>query len=138
MPANVARVYLSLHREEGSKLIRSYGLAIIYDGEYYAIASVYLDDPLKKSDAIRIAIGHAVNLKREGTEIVVVYSRETEFKYVKNQYRFAQGIITTKVSLQYLPPNAGTRGAWELSQDAYRRKSTIEEILGGMENERYS
>lgn len=129
MPANVARVYLSLHREEGSKAIRSYGLVVRYDGEVYAIASVYLEETLSKSDALRKAIGHAVNMKREGTEIVIVYSREMEFKFKKSLYRLTQGIITAKVSLQYLPTNAGTRGAWELAQDAYRRKTTIEEIL---------
>ncbi len=127
--ASIARVYLSLHREEGSKAIRSYGLVVRYDGEFYAIASVYLDELLSKADALRKAIAHAVNLKREGTEIVIVHSREIEFKYKKSLYRLTQGIITTKVSLQYLLPNAGTRGAWELSQDAYRRKSTIEEKL---------
>ncbi|MGG0794373.1 hypothetical protein ABE137_10260 [Brevibacillus laterosporus] len=118
--SNVLRAYLALKREDFGK-VRSYGVTMRNQGRDYGIISAYLPEPLGVNQAIGVASESIKKCAHPDHSYIIVKSYERALQRKKSPM--------PDVAYSQMNPRDKAFGACALAADAYRRKTTIEEVF---------
>ncbi|RED57175.1 hypothetical protein [Cohnella lupini] len=116
---------VTFHRNS-DRHIDAYGISLHRDmRKTYAIASVFLDEPLGVNDAVRDAMATAAIISRDNTCDVLVIGSEKPFKHPASRARFEKSVVSVRARMQfsYNPPRK--KDSQRYARDAAIRKTTI-------------
>jgi hypothetical protein len=123
------RAVVALHSNK-DRLIDAYGIAFRDEAnEPYAIASVYLDEPLTVNNGLRAAIAKVAEMLQDTHREAIVLSRERVALYPNRREAFTRPITSMKLTLKFANTRQAYKEALMLAEDAASRQTTITEVF---------